>query len=125
VRALRVTDDGSLWVGFGATGGIARIRGKVAHIYNDAEASRIGGVTSIEEDRAHTVWSGQRRVVSPETDRWEKLGAANGLPEEARRRLRGQFPHVVIGTAAGLYWRPEATEEKFQEIEPSDDPFVC
>ena len=124
VRALRVTGDGSLWVGFGATGGIARIRGKVAHVYNDAEASRIGGVTSIEEDRAHTVWvAGSGGLFRLKQDRWEKLGAANGLPEEGATSAYVDSSHMLwIGTAAGLYWRPEATEEKFQEIEPSDDP---
>ena len=124
VRALRVTDDGSLWVGFGATGGIARVRGKVARIYNDAEASRIGGVTSIEEDRAHTVWvAGSGGLFRLKQDRWEKLGAANGLPEEGATSAYVDSSHTLwIGTSAGLYWRPEATEENFQEIEPSDDP---
>jgi len=59
--------------GFGATGGIARIRGKVAHIYNDAEASPSAASPQLKKIARTRSGSRAAAVVSPKQDRWEKL----------------------------------------------------
>ena len=38
VRSLHVAHDKSLWIGFGAAGGIARIQGKNVRVYGDRTA---------------------------------------------------------------------------------------
>jgi signal transduction histidine kinase/ligand-binding sensor domain-containing protein len=124
VRALRVADDGSLWVGFGATGGIARIQGKAVHMYGESEGAATGAVTAMVEDRAHTLWAaaagGLFRLAG---NRWQKLGPAQGLPEVAATNAYVDTSDTLwVGTAAGLYWRPETTEERFEQIDPASDP---
>jgi signal transduction histidine kinase len=123
VRSLRVASDGTLWIGFGGTGGIARIAHRAATTFTGPSAPT-GSIASIVEDRAHTIWAaGASGLYHFAGDRWEKLGPEHGLPAAA---ITGAYVDssgtLWIGTAAGLFWRPEATEERFQEIERSNDP---
>src|SRR4051794_17666238 len=85
VRALRVTRDGAIWVGFGGQdGGVARIAGNTARLFRsqDAAAAPSGQITALAEDRAHAIWvAGASGLFRFAENRWQKFGAADGLPD--------------------------------------------
>ena len=123
VRSLHVANDKSLWVGFGAAGAIARVRGKSVQVYGAAEGAATGAVTALAEDRRHTIWvAGGNGLFRFENDQWQRIGSAQGLPEVAATNVYVDSSDTIwVGTAAGLYWRPEPTDDKFQQIDPASD----
>jgi signal transduction histidine kinase len=124
VRSLHVAHDKSLWVGFGATGGLARIQGKAVRVYSDSDGAATGAVTAMAEDRRHVMWiAGANGLFRLDNDRWQRLGSSQGLPEVAATNVYLDSSDTLwVGTAAGLYWRPEPTDDKFQQIDPASDP---
>jgi signal transduction histidine kinase/ligand-binding sensor domain-containing protein len=124
VRSLHVAHDKSLWIGFGAAGGIARIQGKNVRVYGEPDGAATGAVTAIAEDRRHAIWvAGANGLFRLDNDRWQRLGSAQGLPEVAATNVYVDSSDTLwVGTAAGLFWRPEPTDDKFQQIDPASDP---
>jgi signal transduction histidine kinase/ligand-binding sensor domain-containing protein len=123
IRALHVSRDGSLWAGLGGTGGIARIQHNTLRVYHTATRA-IGVITAITEDRARTMWAaGNTGLFRLNDDRWERLGPEQGLPDGPAISVYVDSSGTLwVSTAIGLFWRPEATEERFQQIETSVDP---
>jgi ligand-binding sensor domain-containing protein len=76
------------------------------------------------EDRRHAMWvAGGNGLFRLDHDQWQRLGPAQGLPEVAASNVYVDSSDTLwVGTAAGLYWRPEPTDDKFQQIDPTSDP---
>src|SRR5262249_61886702 len=56
-------------------------------------------------------------------NRGQRLGSAQGLTEVAATNVYVDSSDTLwVGTSAGLYWRPEPTDDKFQQIDPASDP---
>jgi signal transduction histidine kinase/ligand-binding sensor domain-containing protein len=127
VRALRVASDNVLWIGFGGDGGgVARVSGKSARMFRSPEmpVAPTGPITAIAEDRQHAIWAaGANGLFRFSADRWQKLGAADGLPDAPINNVYADLAgRLWVGTAVGLFWRREATEERFEQLETSSDP---
>ena len=124
VRSLHVAHDKSLWVGFGAAGAIARIQGRNVRVYGESDGAATGAVTAMAEDRRHAMWvAGANGLFRLDNDRWQRLGSTQGLPEVAATNVYIDSSDTLwVGTAAGLYWRPEPTDDKFQQLDPASDP---
>lgn len=121
VRSLHVSRDGAIWVGFGGSGGIARVDKKHARVFSDVS---IGPITAIVEDRARTMWAaGNNGLYHLDNDRWQRIGPDRGLPATPVTNAYVDTSGTLwIGAAAGLFWRPDPTEQKFQQIETAGDP---
>ncbi|MBS1818438.1 MAG: ATP-binding protein [Acidobacteria bacterium] len=125
IRTLLVAKSGSLWLGFGGGGGLARIDGRVVTTWVGGDGSEsMGAVTGIAEDQAGTVWAsaatGLYRLVNTH---WERLGARAGLPDEgAVNAFIDRSGALWVSTPDGLYRRPRTDEGAFEKIEPSYDP---
>jgi signal transduction histidine kinase/ligand-binding sensor domain-containing protein len=126
VRALRVTRDDALWIGFGGdAGGVARVSGKTARMFRsqDTRDAPSGQITAIVEDRAHAIWAaGANGLFRFAADRWQKLGAADGLPDGPVNNAYVDTAGTLwVGTAVGFFSRQEAAEGRFAQVESSED----
>jgi signal transduction histidine kinase/ligand-binding sensor domain-containing protein len=133
ILALLRTSSGSLWAGFGGTGGLAHVEGKQARMYGEAEGVAGGYTSNIFEDHNGTIWAAGRAGLHRFRDgRWEKLGPASGLPEgpvlgafqDGGRRLwvatqnavlrqddgAARFERVEVVDITGNYW-PQFSED--------------
>jgi signal transduction histidine kinase/ligand-binding sensor domain-containing protein len=127
VRALRVTRDGAIWVGFGGQdGGVARIAGNTARLFRsqDAAAAPSGQITALAEDRAHAIWvAGASGLFRFADNRWQKFGAADGLPDAPVNNVYVDSSGTLwVGTGIGLFCRREGNEDRFAQLEASPDP---
>jgi len=127
VRALRVASDNALWVGFGGDGGgVARVNGKTARVFRSPETpdAPTGAVTALAEDRRHAIWAaGANGLFRFAAGRWQKLNAADGLPDAPINNVYADSTgRLWVGTAVGLFWRHEDTEQRFEQLEASTDP---
>ncbi|HEY7173161.1 MAG TPA: two-component regulator propeller domain-containing protein [Vicinamibacterales bacterium] len=126
VRALRVARDNALWIGFGGdAGGVARVSGKSGRLFRspDTPDAPTGQVTAIVEDRAHAIWAaGANGLFRFAGNRWQKLGAADGLPDAPVNNAYVDSAGTLwVGTAVGFFSRREAADARFEEAEASDD----
>lgn len=105
VTALYSARDGSLWVGFGIHGGIARMRTGGIELYGEAEGIVSGFVTFITEDRHGTIWAGGLGGLHGfDGSRWKHLGPQSGLPEgPGVERYRDADGNLWFAHAAGLF----------------------
>jgi ligand-binding sensor domain-containing protein len=126
VSAILSARDGSLWVGFGTIGGVARIAGSSATEFTVKDGLADGDVNAIVEDSRATVWVASHGGLSHyDGQRWRIVGEGEGLSAgpvlevwcDPRDRL-------WVVTASGLY-RRAADELTFTLIEPGRDGDVA
>lgn len=88
--------DGSIWAGFGGTGGVARVHESQATVYGESNGIDSGYMVGLLEDDAGTIWAAGRPGLHRFRDgRWEKIGPERGLAagsalgvfEDSRKRL--------------------------------------
>jgi signal transduction histidine kinase/ligand-binding sensor domain-containing protein len=112
VHALVSAHDGSLWVGLGGGGGIARIeKGHLTRFGPQQGAPP--GVNAMIEDRQGVVWAAARRGLFRFDDgRWATVGATEGYPgAEAFAIFEDRSGALWLGTSAGIYRRSKSTFE--------------
>src|SRR5215831_7056247 len=82
VPALVSTRDGSLWIGYGVDGGVARIQNGALVNYRAGEDGLFAGpVAALIEDRQGTVWVGGRGGLARfRANKWERVDAHYGYP---------------------------------------------
>ncbi len=125
IRSLVVSTAGALWIGFGASGGLARIENRVVSAYVAADGiGPLGAVSAIAEDQAGTVWASAAAGLFRLTDgRTVRVGPDEGLPAEGAAHAfidhEGRF---WVSTPDGLFRRERASGGRFEQIEPSYDP---
>ena len=122
VAAILSARDGSLWVGFGTIGGVARIADGSAVEYTVKDGLAGGDVNAIVEDVRGTIWVASHGGLSRfDGRRWSTAGADEGLPTSPVLRVwcdsGGRF---WVVTATGLY-RRHADAMPFTLIEPGRD----
>lgn len=123
VRAVKLARDGSLWIGFAGNTGVARIRGKRVETFPAISAADSGTVVSIVEDNTRAIWvAAAAGLFKFDGSSWQQLGAAQGLPDNGfTNAYVDTIGTVWVGTGNGWYWRPGATQDRFQQIEASND----
>lgn len=125
IRALHVAPTGTLWVGFGGGGGLARIDNRAVTTFVASEGTEsTGAVATVMEDASGTIWAstatGLYRFVS---EHWERVGAKDGLPDGgAVNAFIDRRGGLWVSTSEGLYRRERPTDGQFQLVEPSYDP---
>ena len=119
VAAILAAHDGSLWVGFGTVGGVARIVGDAVTQFTTRDGLAEGGVPAIVQDQQGTIWVASHGGLSEyDGQRWRTVGEDEGLNRTPVLSLwcdsRGA---LWVGTAAGLY-RRDAGGRRFTLIDP-------
>lgn len=124
IRALHVSPTGTLWLGFGGSGGIARIDNRTVSTFPVPETESPGIVTSFLEDRDGTMWaSGSTGLYRLNRTKWDRVGAEDGLPVDAPvNALIDHAGALWVSTFDGLYRRDQAGSGRFTRLEPSVDP---
>jgi signal transduction histidine kinase/ligand-binding sensor domain-containing protein len=124
VRSLRVSRGGTLWIGFGGTGGVGRIDGKTARVYGPEESAGIGSIAALVEDQSGTVWAaGSAGLYRFVDGRWERLTSAHGLPDASVLNAYVDLSGGLwVSTSVGLFSRTTDQEVRFRLVEPSDNP---
>lgn len=124
IRALHVSPAGTLWLGLGGPGGIARIDNRTVSVFPFADGEHPGVVTSFIEDPSGTMWaSGSTGLYRLNQNRWQRIGGEDGLPVDAPVNAyidRGGA--LWVSTADGLYRRDQYASGRFTRLEPSLDP---
>ena len=112
VTALYSARDGSLWVGFGIHGGIARIRGGEVVRYDEADGIASGFVTFITEDQRGAIWAGGLDGLHGfDGNRWTRLEPRSGLPEGPTvEAYRDRDRNLWVSHAAGVFRQVGAAE---------------
>jgi len=112
VHALVSAHDGSMWVGMGAGGGVARIEHGRLTRYNSADGAP-PGVNAMVEDRQGVVWAAARRGLYRFADkRWTTAGEAEKFPAaEAFAIFEDRAGALWVGTSAGVYKKTKTTFE--------------
>ena len=113
VSSLVGSRDGSLWVGRGGSGGVARIYMDRVTNYGERDGLFAGPVASLLEDRDGTIWAGGRGGLARfRHGQWEHI--------RTRGDYRGADVHSIyqdrqgrlwLGTSAGVY---AGTNEVFE-----------
>ena len=121
VRALHVSRDGSVWVGYGDAGGIARIRTDRTRIYRESDGVAGAAIMVIIEDAAGTVWAGgEKGLLRFDQDRWQQWGSSEGLPDTAvYSAFVDRSGGFYVGAATGIF-RRAADERRFSQLEVID-----
>ena len=124
VRALRVASDQSIWVGFGAGGGIARISGRSVRVFAEADGAFTGAVTTIVEDDDRSIWvAGTGGLHRFANGRWQRLGAEHGLPNVgATTVFIDSSRRLWVSTSAGLFVRRDPSVDRFEQADDPADP---
>ncbi|MFN7980704.1 MAG: two-component regulator propeller domain-containing protein [Vicinamibacterales bacterium] len=124
IRALHITQLGTLWVGFGGTGGLARIDNRVVTPLVTPGSPDFAGPVNALSEGAGSLWvSATTGLLRLTNEKWERVGAGDGISTD------GPVTGYVDGTGAlwvsasnGLFRRPSADAGAFQLIEPTTDP---
>ena len=126
IAAILAARDGSLWVGFGTVGGVARISGGTATPFTTTDGLAQGDVNAIVEDAHATVWVASHGGLSAyDGQRWRIVSEADGLPRGPVLGLRcDSRGRLWVGTATGLY-RRSAGERIFSPVEAGSDADVA
>jgi signal transduction histidine kinase/ligand-binding sensor domain-containing protein len=125
IRALHVTPGGTLWVGFGGIGGVARIDNRTVTTFVDTGQPDFAGVvTSIVEDATGTVWASSALGLFRFSEgKWSRLGSSDGLPDDgAATAFLDQSGGLWVSTPDGLFQRAQASAGHFSFVEASLDP---
>ena len=111
ITAVYPARDGSLWIGYGGSGGISRLKNGRVDVYRPTDGVRQGYVHSIVEDTKGVVWSGARGGLSRfQNNRWERVAAQYGLTDEHILGLyEDQRHNLWIGTVGGTFVRKPGT----------------
>jgi signal transduction histidine kinase/ligand-binding sensor domain-containing protein len=123
VRALHAGRDGSIWVGFGETGGVARITNGRARVFGEGDGLPAAAVNSLTEDQTGTVWAGTSAgLFRFASGAWEKWDAAHGgvdEPVSASLLLRDGI--LTIATSKAVL-RLDARSQRFVPIAAVTEP---
>jgi signal transduction histidine kinase/sugar lactone lactonase YvrE len=125
IRALLVAPGGTLWVGFGGSGGVARIDNRTVTTYvNPQVAETMGAVTAVQLDATGALWaSAASGLFRLDNDQWTRLGPKDGLPDDGPASAYiDRSGALWVSTPEGLFRRPQASSGAFTQIEPSSDP---
>lgn len=124
IRALYITQLGTLWVGFGGTGGLARIDNRVVTpLVNPSSPDFAGPVNAISEG-AGSLWvSATAGLLRFADEKWERVGVADGISTEGPvTGFVDSKSSLWVSAANGLFRRPRADAGPFQLVEPTTDP---
>lgn len=119
VSAICIARDGTMWLGFGTIGGVTRIRaGKVTNFGKPEGLT--GEVNALLEDDGDAIWAGTYGgLYKFVNNRWEHLGAAQGLPTESVTGLfKDSRRNFWVGTSVGVY-RRRSGDNEFRFFAPS------
>jgi signal transduction histidine kinase/ligand-binding sensor domain-containing protein len=105
VSALVGSRDGSLWVGHGGSGGVARIHLDQVTNYHERDGLFSGAVVALLEDRTGTIWAGGRGGLSRfRNGRWEPIRNAGDYGgAEVYSIYQDRKGRLWLGTSAGIY----------------------
>lgn len=121
VRALRVTRDGSLWVGFGALNGASRVHaGRVVN-YTESEGMPPSDVTALVEDPTGAIWAaGSAGLMRFSGERWESWQPGHGLPAgPVYSASTDREGGLIVGTSMGVF-RKRVGRPSFEAVEILD-----
>lgn len=124
VMSLLSASDGSLWVGYGGSGGVSRIRDLQVTNYTRDDGLVEDFVISFTEDREHVIWatspSGLYRLRG---ERWERVGAEYGVPQGRIAAMHEDTAgNFWISTSVGMF-RRKPGDTAFHQVD-SVDSFV-
>jgi ligand-binding sensor domain-containing protein len=124
VRSLLAARDGSVWVGFGSGGTIARIQGQALTTFTKADGLQRGSVLAIAEDADGAIWAGgENGLYAFDGTRWSRWGSARGLPEGTVYSAFGERSgNLYAAVGRGVFVR-YARGDRFDQIGEFGDTF--
>jgi len=100
VPALVSDRDGSLWIGFGGSGGVSRIRGATIVNYAEGDGLPQGPIMALLQDRSGAVWAGARGGLARFRDgRWVSIYA----DREVASVFEDRTGVIWTGTSMGVF----------------------
>jgi ligand-binding sensor domain-containing protein/two-component sensor histidine kinase len=132
VRAIHISRDGTVWIGYGGAGTIARVTNRRWELFGMADGLPESPVATIAEDATGNVWAGTAEGLYGLRDRrWHLCEDECGLTSEAMmtaalintgRGANDRRQQLLVGSASGLFsYREDA--KRFERIDlPGDIP---
>jgi len=123
-RALLGASDGSMWVGFGGTGGIAIYSHGSVRFYGEADGLAASTVSTMVEDADGNHWAGtQSGLFLLRGHRWEHWGAERGVPTGPVAASTVTRDRRLLVTAGRSLLQFDRAAQRFNEIASlHDDP---
>jgi signal transduction histidine kinase/ligand-binding sensor domain-containing protein len=121
VMTLMSASDGSVWVGFGGSGGISRLRHSAVTSYDHKDGIAEDFVISLLEDRERVVWAASPSgLYRFRADRWERVGNEHGIPDgRISSTYEDRTGSLWVGTALGIYRRSPGAST-FHRVDASE-----
>lgn len=121
VRAVLSSQDGSLWLGFADSGGVARIaKGQVRRIPGGADGLVGGRVSALLEDHGGAIWVATTEGLSAlERGRWHTMVSGDGFsPGEVFSLYEDRSGALWVSASTGVY-RRKRDETRFARVDHS------
>jgi ligand-binding sensor domain-containing protein/signal transduction histidine kinase len=100
VPAMVSSPDGSLWVGYGASGGVSRIHGGTLVSYTERDGVPQGPITALLQDRSGAVWAAARGGLARfRNGRWGSIYA----DREVASIFEDRTGVIWTGTSVGVF----------------------
>jgi signal transduction histidine kinase/ligand-binding sensor domain-containing protein len=126
VATVRAFDDGSLWIGYRFAGlGIYK-DGILRHVGQD-DGYGGGMAYAIVRDGRGRTWSGTNKgLYMLDGGRWQRIGAAWGLPEDAGRVMIDPYDRLWVRSGTRLYYLdPGATRFAPSDVAARENTIVA
>lgn len=112
ITAVYAAPDRSLWIGFGGSGGVGRLKDGHFDLYRPSDGVRQGWVQAILQDRDGVVWAGGPGGLSRfVADRWEPVGSKYGVSDENVQGVyEDRYGNLWVGFSDGAFMRKAGTQ---------------
>ncbi|OFW29432.1 MAG: hypothetical protein A3H97_17305 [Acidobacteria bacterium RIFCSPLOWO2_02_FULL_65_29] len=121
IRSLCAARDGSLWVGFGASKGVSRLRDGQVQNYSEQDGMPPSDVTALVEGPNGSIWAaGSSGLLTFTGERWEQWQPGHGLPSGPMYSASvDRDGGLIVGTSSGVF-RKRAAQQDFEPVEILD-----
>ena len=125
VRAMTVSRDSSLWVGFDRPGGISRIRNGSVREFGEADGLSTAAVSVLIEDRHGSLLAGTADGLYELTgDQWQKIATHHRIPiRSVRCAYISRAGTLFLGTDEGAFQQSD-DRKSFQRVGAYNGPVL-
>jgi signal transduction histidine kinase/streptogramin lyase len=123
VRCLKVSRDGTLWIGFGGSGGVARVKGTAFRQYGEHDGLPRGEVMTLAEHPPGSIWAAtEHGLFHAANDYWQRIVLSGPVRDEPIAGVLTDARGRVVVAAADRIFARRAGQDDFETIAMVNEP---